>query len=576
MRWSKLFCPTLKEDPAHAESNSHRLLIRGGFIRPLGAGIYSLLPLAHKIRHRLIALIAAEMAAIDAQEFLLPALHPQEIWEASGRLTTMGEIMFRLKDRKGAPYVLGVTHEEIFTGIAKAELKSYRQLPQRWYQFQTKFRDEARPKGGLLRVREFTMKDSYSFDIDQTGLDVAFESHRQAYQNIFGKHLGLPYCMVEASSGAMGGSQSGEFMINCNSGEDTLVTCKACGYAANSEKAESIANTAGDTGQSQPIEKFATPQVRTIVQLEQFSGGAKATKQIKTLVYVLDGLIKLILLRGDTDLNESKLIEFTGASQVRPAQDEEIFAALGAHAGSLGAVGVSSTSHPLVTEILADSTLIDAVDMVTGANQDDYHYRHVDIGRDIKVDQFASLKSVKDNDSCSKCKAPLSLSKGLEIGHIFKLGVKYSESMGAYVLDQAGNQKPLYMGSYGIGVERLMAACVEVFGDEKGMVWPLSIAPYAVVITPVGQEPEVQNYALELYKQLQNRAIDVLLDDRDLSPGVKFAESELIGIPYRITVGKKLKQGEVELLTRLSRQVQVIKVEEIVETISQLLFTVNS
>ena len=563
MRWSKLFAPTLKEDPANAESLSHRLLLRGGYIRPLGSGIYSLLPLAQRVRNKVIDLIRFHLDNIGAQEFVLPALHPQEIWEQSGRLAAMGEIMFRLKDRKGAPYVLGTTHEEIFTGIAVNELNSYKQLPQMWYQFQTKFRDEPRPRGGLLRVREFTMKDSYSFDLDQDGLDKSFELHRQAYCKIFAA-LHLPYLMVEASSGSMGGSQSVEFMLVSKSGEDTLVTCAACGYGANSEKACAAISYGGSMPSriDAEVEKFPTPEIKTIKQLEEFAGGAPAQDQIKTLVYAVDGLIKVVLMRGDHELNLAKLTDLFGATAIRPCQDEEIVAALGAHPGSLGAVGVTSENHHLVSEIVADESLRGRFAMVTGANQDGYHYRNVDMERDIKVDRFADLRAVVDGDACLSCGQSLALSKGLEIGHIFKLGVRYSESLGASVLDSEGQKRAIFMGSYGIGVERLMAACVEAFSDEKGIVWPVPIAPYTVVITVIGDDTEIVEKAESLYYQLQEHGVDVLLDDREGSPGVKFAESELLGIPYRVTVGKKLKAGLLELTTRAGRKQEEIPAED--------------
>lgn len=572
MRWSKLFVPTLKEDPSSAESTSHRLLLRAGFIRPLGAGIYSLLPLAQKVRNKVIALIRKEIDGIGGQEFALPALHPQEIWESSGRLAAMGEIMFRLKDRKGAPYVLGTTHEEIFTGIASSELRSYRQLPQIWYQFQTKFRDEPRPRSGLLRVREFTMKDSYSFDLEQSGLDTAFELHRRAYCDIF-RALSLPFVMVEASSGTMGGSQSVEFMLSGDCGEDTLVICDACGYAANSEKARSDRKKMKESIKAEadqpelPLEKFATPGVKTIVQLEEFKGGAPAYDQIKSLVYAEDGLLKLVLMRGDDELNVTKLQELLGANEIRPAHEEEIVTALGAHPGSLGAVGVTSARNPRISEIIADESLVGRINMVTGANEDGYHYKNVSVARDIKIDRVADIRNVESGEPCISCGKALRLCKGLEIGHIFKLGKKYSEKMGAAVLDQEGQSRAIYMGSYGIGVERLLAACVEAFSDDKGIVWPVPVAPYTVVITPVELEGEVMQVAERFYEELSARGVDVLLDDRDMRPGVKFAESELIGIPLRITLGKKLKEGKVEIVTRKGRVAEEVPVDDAVYSV---------
>ncbi|CAN5378811.1 proline--tRNA ligase [soil metagenome] len=571
MRWSKLFIPTTKENPAAAESASHRLLLRGGFIRGLGSGIYSLLPLAYKVRLKIINIIRQQMTAISAQEFLLPALHPAEVWQETGRLETMGEIMFKLKDRKGAALVLGTTHEEIFTAVARDGLSSYRQLPQIWYQFQTKFRDELRPKAGLLRVREFTMKDSYSFDLDFAGLDQSFEAHREAYCNTFSA-VGLPYLMVEASSGAMGGSQSVEFMLLTDSGEDLVVTCSKCQYAANLEKAIAKPLSCAKASESAPLEKFATPAVRTIEDLAKFNGGAAASSQIKTLVYSAAGSLKLLLLRGDHELNLSKLAEVCHTADLRPATEEEIFKALGAHPGSLGAVAVNSTDNPQISEVIGDSVLQGSNQMVTGANIDDFHYRHVSVERDMTINQFADLRVVKEGEGCSLCDGALRYSKGLEIGHIFKLGLKYSESMGAHVLDSKGERCPLVMGSYGIGVERLMAACVESSHDEKGIIWHPSIAPFQVVVTPTDvSDSAILEFAEDIYKQLQSHNIDVLLDDRSERAGIKFAESELIGIPYRLTVGKKLSDGKVELLTRKGRTVEEVAANEAVAKILTLL-----
>lgn len=570
MRWSKLFIPTIKENPAAAESASHRLLLRGGFIRALGSGIYSLLPLAYRVRLKIINIIRQQMTAISAQEFLLPALHPAEVWQETGRLETMGEIMFKLKDRKGAPLVLGTTHEEIFTAVARDGLSSYRQLPQIWYQFQTKYRDELRPKAGLLRVREFTMKDSYSFDLNFEGLDQSFEAHRQAYCNTFSA-VGLPYLMVEASSGAMGGSQSVEFMLLTDSGEDLVVTCSECNYAANLEKAIARPLTSA-SGEDHALEKFATPGVRTIEDLAQFKGGAAADKQIKTLVYSAAGSLKLFLLRGDHELNLSKLAEICHTADLRAASEEEIFAALGAHPGSLGAVSVNQESHPLISEVIADLALQGASAMVTGANNDDFHYRQVSVARDIQVGQFADLRVVKEGEGCPNCAGHLKYSKGLEIGHIFKLGLKYSQSMGAEVLDSNGERCPLVMGSYGIGVERLMAACIESSHDEKGIIWHPAIAPFQVVVTPTDtSDSAILEYAEDVYDKLLAHKIDVLLDDRSERAGVKFAESELIGIPYRLTVGKKLVDGKVELLTRKGRTIEEVAASEAVDKLVALL-----
>ncbi|HEV8485254.1 MAG TPA: proline--tRNA ligase [Blastocatellia bacterium] len=567
MKWSNLFIPTLREDPADAEVASHRLLVRAGYIRQLTAGVYSLLPLAQRVRLKVINIIREEMNRAGGQEFLLPAIHPAEVWKESGRWEVMGDNMFRLRDRKGADMALGMTHEEVFTSIARNTLKSYRQLPQVWYQIQTKFRDEARPKSGLLRVREFTMKDAYSFDVDRAGLDKAFQDQYDAYCRIYTR-CGLKYTAVEASSGAMGGSQSTEFMVRTNAGEDNIAVCEKCGYAANVEKATSRLPAAHDGEGPVRPEEFPTPGVRTIEDLTTFPGGAAADRQIKTLVFVLDGRVALVLMRGDHDLNETKLIDATGAINVRPATPEEIRTALGASAGSLGAVGVTPASHPNVSQLLADESLRDRRDMTTGANKDEHHLRGVSIERDIKVDKWASLRTVKAGEGCPNCDGTLDVFKAVEIGHIFKLGTKYSDSMGARVLLADGSEVPIVMGSYGIGVERLVAAAVEAGNDDAGIIWPTSIAPFHAVITPVNiKDQELLATAERIYAELEAAGIEALLDDRDERAGVKFNDADLIGVPYRITVGKKVKEGKVELMTRSARQSEDVAVDAIVTTL---------
>jgi prolyl-tRNA synthetase len=566
MRWSMMFIPTLREDPADAEVPSHRLLVRAGYIRQLTAGVYSLLPLAQRVRLKLIEIIRQEMNRIGAQEFLLPALHPAEVWKESGRWGVMGENMFRLRDRKGAEMGLGMTHEEIFTLIARNSISSYRQLPQVWYQIQTKFRDEARPKSGLLRVREFTMKDAYSFDVDYVGLDRAFEDQRNAYCRIFTR-CGLKFIQVEASSGAMGGSQSTEFMVRTDAGEDRIAVCEKCGYAANVEKATSRLPAAYD-GEGTAIEEFPTPGVRTIEDLANFPGGAPAERQIKTLVYVLDGNLTLVLVRGDHELNETKLADATGAINIRPAHSQEIREALGASAGSLGAVGVTCVTHPAIKQIIADEALRGRRNMTTGANRDEFHLRGVDVDRDIKIDKWADLRTVRAGEGCPACDGTLDVFKALEIGHIFKLGTKYSESMGAYVLTADGKQVPIVMGSYGIGVERVLAAAVELYHDEAGIIWPVSIAPFHVVITPVNtKDREMMSAAERIYEELQRAGIETLFDDRDERAGVKFNDADLIGVPYRITVGKKVKDGKVELTVRATRKSEDLPIDSVVQSV---------
>ncbi|HJU81932.1 MAG TPA: proline--tRNA ligase [Acidimicrobiia bacterium] len=545
MRWSQAFIPTLREDPAEAEAASHRLLVRGGFIRQLSAGHYSMLPLGQRVRARIGRIIRREMDAIGGQQFHLPALLPGELWKRSGRWDLVGEELFRLVDRKGADFVLGFTHEEVFAHLA-TEVPSYRDLPQIWYQIQTKFRDEPRPKGGVLRVREFTMKDSYSLDIDAAGLDAAFDLHHGAYRRIFGA-LGLEAVDVEASSGAMGGAKSIEFVIRSPAGEDWIVTCPKCDYRANLERAVSAPTPIRDSASEAKLERFPTPGIKTIAALaEAFPDDAPPERQIKTLVYWLDGALTLVLLRGDHELLEQKLVDATGAAKLRPATAEEIRAALGADPGSLGAVNLSGYS------IIADNELGGRSHLVTGANQDDFHYRGVDVGRDITVGKWASLRTTRAGEPCIRCSSPLEIWKGIEVGHIFKLGTRYSEVMGALVQDEDGRSHPIVMGSYGIGLERAMAAVVEANHDERGILWPPSVAPYQVVLTVLRvDDPDTMTAGERLYANLLDRGVDVILDDRDERPGVKFADAELIGIPYRVTVGPKgLRAGKAELTNR--------------------------
>ncbi len=567
MRWSKTFTPTLRENPTMAEAVSHKLLLRAGYIRQLTAGVYSYLPLAQRVLLKITSIIREEMNNIGGQEYLLPALNPAEIWQETGRWEVMGDNMFRLKDRKGADLCLGMTHEEVFTSIARDELRSYKQLPQIWYQIQTKFRDEARPKSGVLRVREFIMKDSYSFDLDLEGLDKAFEAHREAYCLIY-KRCGLEFSIVEASSGAMGGSKSSEFMVYSDAGEDWIASCADCHYAANVEKATSrLPNISDETG-TESAEKFPTPGVRTIEDLTTFPGGAAATHQIKTLVYMLDDKPALVLMRGDHQLNETKLGDSTGAINARPAHPAEIQKLLGASPGSLGAVGVKDVF------IIADNLLQGRTNMVTGANHDDHHLRGVSIARDITVTKWADLRAVVTGEGCPNCSGTLRVDKAIEIGHIFKLGTKYSQSMKANVLNAEGKEVPIIMGSYGIGVGRIMASAVELYNDTDGICWPVSIAPFELVITPTNINDATQKETSEkLYQELMAFGVDVILDDRDDRPGVKFKDADLIGIPYRITLGKKLKEGKVEFFTRKTKQSQDVSLDQIVDVLKKSIAT---
>ncbi len=559
MRWSNLFVPTLRDAPADAEAASHALLVKGGFIRQLHAGHYSMLPLGWKVHQKVAAIVREEINAIGGQEFLLPTMHPAAIWKQSGRWDTMGEIMFRLTDRRDNSLALGITHEEVFATVA-AELSSYKELPQIWYHIQTKFRDEARPKSGLLRVREFHMKDSYSFDIDWAGLDQSFEQHKVAYERIFDR-LGLPAFAVEASSGAMGGNTSTEFMVPCPAGEDDVIRCPNCDYAANIEKATSQLTPIEDqVGPAEP-ERFPTPGIRTIAALEE--AGAPADRQIKTMVMIADGEVVLALVRGDHQLNTQKFIDATGTIVLRAATAEEAQANLGALPGSLGAVGVTDL------RIVADEALRGRTDMTTGANEDDWHYRGVDIERDIDVTQWADLREAAAGEPCVNCGTGLEMIRCVEVGHIFKLGTGFSETFGVQVSDADGKQRPLVMGSYGIGIGRNMATVAETYHDEQGLKWPVSVAPFEAVVTVLKLDEPTMAAAEELYQGLLDRGIDVLLDDRDARAGVKFADAELIGIPYRLTVGpRSLADGEVELTARANGDGKRVAVDVAVDTVA--------
>ncbi|MFF0522890.1 proline--tRNA ligase [Actinomadura nitritigenes] len=552
MRWSQMFAPTLRDDPAEADAPSHRLLLRAGYVRQLTAGHYSLLPLAVRVRAKIIEIVRQEMDAIGAQEMLLPALHPAEPWRRSGRWELMGQEMFRLKDRRGADHALGMTHEEIFATVAR-ELNSYKQLPQQWYQFQTKFRDEPRPKGGLMRTREFTMKDAYSFDVDRAGLDVSFDAYHGAYTRIFAR-LDLPALACEASSGTMGGAGSTEFMCPADVGEDLVVHSPACGYAANIERATSALPAASDDPGPPAPERFDTPGVRTIDDLTAY--GAPGDRQIKTLVYVLDGTLTLVLLRGDHALNEQKLVDATGAARIRPAEPEEIRSALGALPGSLGAVGVA-------LPVIADEALRGRRSMFTGANIDDVHLRGVDVARDIAVGSWADLREVAAGEPCPRCGEPLEIVRAIEIGHIFKLGDRYARALGVEVLDPDGKRVPVVMGSYGIGVERAMAAIVETHHDERGIVWPVAVAPFeAAVVIAQSDDADVADAAERIYGALRDAGVDVVIDDRAERAGVKFRDVELTGIPYRITVGRRgLAEGVAEVTARATGETKKVPLD---------------
>lgn len=565
MRWSKLFIPTLREAPAEAEVPSHQLLLRAGYVRQLAAGIYSYLFLAQRSLNKIMRIVRQEMDAIGAQEMYLPALNPAEIWQESGRWQVMGDNMFRLKDRFQRDLCLGMTHEEVMTSIARGELRSYKQLPQIWYQIQTKFRDEPRPKSGLLRVRQFLMKDSYTFDMDAAGLDVAYQKHYEAYCRIFDR-CGLKYTVVEAHSGAMGGSQSHEFMVASPAGEDLIVIGEQSGYAANLEKAVSrpMPPAQPDPEGDLTPEEFHTPGRKTIEEVAAFTN-LPPTSQIKSLVMVAGGKPVLALLRGDHQLSETKFASVTGVTEVRPAHPAEMRDWMGAEAGSLGPVGITKM------RVVADLALEGRRNMICGANKDDYHLRHVTPGEDFQA-EFHDLRQVAPGDAEVNSGEALKIVKSMEIGHIFKLGYKYSQSMGLRVTDENGKEVTPIMGSYGIGIERILCGAIELFHDADGMMLPSSIAPFEVVITPVNSKDAALREASEaLYRECLAMGLDALLDDRDERPGVKFKDSDLVGIPFRLTLGKKLAQGLVELYTRNGKQVMDVPVAGAAAKIRQLI-----
>jgi prolyl-tRNA synthetase len=582
-RWSELFIPTLREAPADAEVASHKFLVRAGYIRQLAAGIYSYLFIGQRSFNKIIAIVRQEMDKVG-QEFYLPALHPRETWEASGRWSVMGDNMFRLKDRKGADLCLGFTEEEVMTDIARKELRSYKQLPQIWYQIAPKFRDEPRPKSGLLRVRQFQMKDSYSFDIDPAGLDVSYIKHRQAYCRIFDR-CGLKYMVIEADSGAMGGTQSEEFMVRTPAGEDQVVSCDKCNYAANMEKATSKLAPVDDLApmeDGKPLEVH-TPGQKTIEDVARFLGVSPKNK-IKTLALMADekdaktGKIKsraiILLMRGDHQMNEAKLSSAVGGKETRPMQEEEIKALFHSPAGFLGPIGIEwakdfkDSDRPV---LLVDKALEGRANLICGANKEDYHLKNVTPGRDFQPTAYADLRAVTAGESCPNCGATLRIDTAVEIGHIFKLGYKYSQSMGAHVLDKNGKEVTLIMGSYGIGIERILTAAIEQSNDENGFWLPPQIAPFEIVVTPTNVKDEnLLNTSVDIANRLEAAGYDVLLDDRDERPGVKFKDADLVGIPYRITVGKKVTEGTVEVVQRSTRQMQDASITAITDYFKDL------
>jgi prolyl-tRNA synthetase len=588
-RWSKLFIPTLREAPADAEVASHKFLLRAGYIRQLGAGIYSYLFLGQRSINKIQAIVREEMDRIG-QEFLLPGLHPRELWEESGRWTIMGQNLFKLQDRKGAWLVLGMTEEEVMTDIARKELRSYKQLPQIWYQIQTKFRDEPRPRAGLLRVRQFIMKDSYSFDLDDAGLDVSYKKHDAAYREILTRS-GLNFVAVQADSGAMGGSQSQEFMVYAEAGEDLIASCSACNYAANMDKATSQLPPVEDLPGEAPPELVHTPGQRTIEDVGAFLQLGPA-HQIKTMAFMtLTRAAKagaaeiaspvVVFLRGDHTVNLAKLTGlFPGARELRPMAAEEILNTFRSPAGYLGPIGLDALAAGEQAEagkatVILDSALEGRRNLVAGANREEYHLRNVTPGRDFVPTLTADVRNVTEGESCPECPAvpgnALKVAKAIEVGHIFKLGYRYSDGMGIRVLDPNGKEVTPIMGCYGIGIERILTAAIEQNHDGNGFWLGRSIAPFDVVVTVTNTgDAQLAATGEQVALKLEKAGFEVLLDDRDERAGVKFKDADLIGIPFRINVGKKAAEGRLELVTRSSSTSQDVPIAEIVKRVQEL------
>jgi prolyl-tRNA synthetase len=563
MRWTQTLIATLREAPADAEILSHKLLLRAGLLRKLAGGVYTFLPLGLRSLHKVEQIVREEMNRAGAVEVLMPALQPPDIWQQSGRYESARDVLFKVQDSAKREWLLGPTHEEVITLLAAAEINSYRQLPKNFYQIQLKFRDEIRPRFGLMRAREFIMKDAYSFDVSDEAAQLSYQKMYDAYTRIFAR-CGLKTLPVEADTGVIGGKFSHEFMVPAETGENEVVYCESGKYAANLEKATSrgpITPTPTTSTGSAP-EKFASPGVLTIEALAAAPYAVAPHHQIKTLIYLVEGKLVLVLLRGDDQLNEAKFAGRLGTNTFRAATAEEILEAMGARPGSLGAVTATRKQGGL--KVFADEVLRGACGMTTGANEDGFHLRHVEVARDIHVDEWVDLRTVRAGELCATTHQPLKLRRAIEVGHVFKLGTKYSEKLHALFLDEAGARKPMVMGCYGIGVTRTLQAVIEQCNDKDGIVWPMSVAPYQVCITPLNVAPDNAGMQLaeKIYAELTAQGVEVILDDRDERPGVKFKDADLVGFPIRLSIGEKsLAKGEVEIKPR-GGAVTPVKLEE--------------
>jgi len=568
MRYSRYFIPTIKETPSDAEVVSHQLMLRAGMIRKLASGIYNYLPLGLRSIRKFENIVREEMNRADAIEMLMPSVQPAELWQESGRWAFYGKELLRFKDRKDAEFCMGPTHEEVITDMVRREIKSYRQMPINFYQIQGKFRDEIRPRFGLMRGREFIMKDAYSFDVDSAAADLSYEKMYNAYMRIF-ERCGLNFRAVEADTGSIGGSSSHEFMVLADSGEDAIVSCDACRYAANVEKAESPVFTAVCDVTNKPLEKVSTPDMKTIADVAAFLSVA-ADSTVKTLVYASDtGELVMALLRGDHELNELKLKNHLGWDEIVMATEEQIFDCTGSPVGFLGPIGLKKE-----IPVIADNVIQGMTNMVMGANEKDQHFTNANRGRDFEVTRFADIRSVEAGDACPRCTSgKLEMWRGIEVGHVFKLGTKYSKALNATYLDPNGKEQTIFMGCYGIGIGRTVAAAIEQNHDENGIIFPIPIAPFHCSVVAVNTKDEaVMAAAEEIYRALEKAGVEVLFDDRDERPGVKFKDNDLIGIPIRIVVGSKgLVEGKVEVKIRSTGEVQSILVEEVTASVKQMI-----
>ncbi len=569
MKWSEIYIPTLREDPTEAEIDSHKLLVRAGYIRKLAAGIYNYLPLMQRVLLKITNIVREEMNNAGAQEILMPVLHPAELWQASGRWEIMGKEQMRMKDRNLRDLVLGGTHEEVITSFLKGEVRSYRQLPLNLYQIQVKFRDEIRPRFGLLRAREFYMKDAYTFDTDEESFKLAYQKMLNAYKRVFDR-CGLDTKMVESDTGAMGGKAAHEFivLVDTASGESVVFSCDSCSYAATVEKAVSLEEKLSeDHEKEKPLKKVSTPNLKTVEEITNFLN-VPSKKLVKTLLYKADGQVIAALIRGDQELNEVKLKNLVGAKSLEMADALTVEKITDAKVGFSGPVGLKNI------KIISDPQVIKVKNFVSGANENDFHLTNVNFNRDFQVDQVADIRNVVSGEICPSCKkGELTSSYGIEVGNTFMLGTKYSESLGAKFLDKEGNEKPFVMGSYGIGITRTAQAAVEKFNDNHGIIWPNSIAPFSVIVTPTDwSNPKIKEKAQEIYEHLIERNLEALLDDRDERPGVKFNDADLVGIPLRVTLGpKSLEKNQVEIQIRKTKETVHIPPTETVAKCQQLL-----